>query len=465
MKKKAALIIGINYFNQNAELNGCINDAYKLRDLLVINFGFKVTDVIVMTDDDLGFKSHKPTKLNIIKQIRRLVSKQDEGYTEFWFSYSGHGSYIRDTSGDEIDNNDEVICPVDYSKYKKNRGLITDDKLNHELVSRLGQNSSLYSIMDCCHSGTILDLQYIYRNNNLEKIARTRDIQSNVYKISGSRDDQTSTDIYVRQWQQYGGALTSTFIKTLEETNYQITWRNLIDRIQKNLKTEQFSQIPQLTCSNNNILDDYFINQVVSKPNLDIIFEGDHYSHEETTYNIFSLKLNKFLFKKDKGLSDSKTSRLSINIEPGDYKLVFKDTYGDGGCKSSIVYQGKLLKLVDFSDGKYHIENFTIPSDDPPTTKKITFKVNGDYYCNFDKESRWNIIRSDETYVFDDPVYFNKNNEKQEITLNLEPGIYQLELKDKWGDGGLHGSVETSDKILLEFDFKEGFQKRYNFEV
>ena len=46
--------------------------------------------------------------------------------------------------------------------------------------------------------------------------------------------------------------------------------------------------------------------------------------------------------------------------------------------------------------------------------------------------------------------------------MNLELGAYQLEMKDKWGDGSFHRSIETSDKILLVFDFKEGFQKRYN---
>ena len=39
-KKKVAVIIEINYSNQNAELNGCIDDDYKLRGFISYQFWF-----------------------------------------------------------------------------------------------------------------------------------------------------------------------------------------------------------------------------------------------------------------------------------------------------------------------------------------------------------------------------------------------------------------------------------------
>ena len=32
-----------------------------------------------------------------------------------FFHYSGHGSQTYDSDGDEVDGNDETICPVDYN--------------------------------------------------------------------------------------------------------------------------------------------------------------------------------------------------------------------------------------------------------------------------------------------------------------------------------------------------------------
>ena len=50
-----------------------------------------------------------------------------------FFLYSGHGSDKRDDDGDEVDGNDETICPVDY----KSEGDIIDDEMNQILVQRL----------------------------------------------------------------------------------------------------------------------------------------------------------------------------------------------------------------------------------------------------------------------------------------------------------------------------------------
>lgn len=41
----------------------------------------------------------------------------------------GHGGSVRDTSGDEADNMDETMVPVDYTK----AGQITDDEILKEV--------------------------------------------------------------------------------------------------------------------------------------------------------------------------------------------------------------------------------------------------------------------------------------------------------------------------------------------
>ena len=38
-----------------------------------------------------------------------------------FFHYSGHGSQTYDSDGDEVDGNDETICPVDYDSAGKTK--------------------------------------------------------------------------------------------------------------------------------------------------------------------------------------------------------------------------------------------------------------------------------------------------------------------------------------------------------
>jgi len=75
-----------------------------------------------------------------------------------FFHYSGHGGQTEDLDGDEEDGYDETIYPVDF----KQAGQIIDDELHWVLVRPLPPGCRLTAIMDCCHSGSALDLPYEY---------------------------------------------------------------------------------------------------------------------------------------------------------------------------------------------------------------------------------------------------------------------------------------------------------------
>ena len=49
--RRKALLIGINYFGQNGELKGCINDVRNVSTFLVERFGYKREDMVILTDD------------------------------------------------------------------------------------------------------------------------------------------------------------------------------------------------------------------------------------------------------------------------------------------------------------------------------------------------------------------------------------------------------------------------------
>jgi hypothetical protein len=67
---------------------------------------------------------------------------------------TGHGGKLRDDDGDEKDGYDETMVPLDY----ESAGQIRDDDLFNTLVGPMPKGVTMTVVMDCCHSGTVLDL-------------------------------------------------------------------------------------------------------------------------------------------------------------------------------------------------------------------------------------------------------------------------------------------------------------------
>eukprot|EP00537_Pseudo-nitzschia_pungens_P008091 CAMPEP_0172356604 /NCGR_PEP_ID=MMETSP1060-20121228/985_1 /TAXON_ID=37318 /ORGANISM="Pseudo-nitzschia pungens, Strain cf. cingulata" /LENGTH=299 /DNA_ID=CAMNT_0013076813 /DNA_START=78 /DNA_END=977 /DNA_ORIENTATION=+ len=150
--RRRAVLIGINYVGQQGELSGCHNDVKNIRSYLINEEGFKEKDMIVLMDD--GY-NNDPTRNNIIDALNRIVSYSEAGDTVF-VHYSGHGGRARDNSGDEDDGYDETLIPVDF----QSAGQIVDDDLYENLVLKMKEGVTVVVLMDCCHSGTALDLPY-----------------------------------------------------------------------------------------------------------------------------------------------------------------------------------------------------------------------------------------------------------------------------------------------------------------
>ena len=127
---KKALLIGINYFGQRGELKGCINDVNNIKNLIQSR-GFRESAMVILTDDQRD-PQFQPTRENIIEGMLWLVSGAQPNDSLF-FHYSGHGSKTGDHDGDEVDESDETICPLDY----KSAGQIVDDEMNALLVQQL----------------------------------------------------------------------------------------------------------------------------------------------------------------------------------------------------------------------------------------------------------------------------------------------------------------------------------------
>ena len=155
---KRALVIGINYVGSKGELFGCHSDAKNMVDFLKTDQGFEDENITILMDDG----HHKsPTYRNIMRAFREIAGQSKSGDTVF-LHYSGHGGRVKDKTGDENDGYDETIIPVDYFR----AGQIIDDDINFDLVRKMKKGVLVTAMMDCCHSGTILDLPYRYRGGD-----------------------------------------------------------------------------------------------------------------------------------------------------------------------------------------------------------------------------------------------------------------------------------------------------------
>jgi hypothetical protein len=167
--RRTALLVGINYNNNpSAALNGCYNDIVNVGQYLRLNLGYATDAITLLTDGNrnaVGTASAlPPTRQNIIAGMAALVDGMVAG-DEAIFHFSGHGSLVRDTNGDEITGLDSCLCPTDYNApASAGGGIITDDELRALLVNKVPRGARLYIILDCCHNGTGCDVRYKYED-------------------------------------------------------------------------------------------------------------------------------------------------------------------------------------------------------------------------------------------------------------------------------------------------------------
>ncbi|KZT37041.1 hypothetical protein SISSUDRAFT_1049075 [Sistotremastrum suecicum HHB10207 ss-3] len=136
------------------ELSGNHETAKALKDLLITKYQYSPNDITMMLDTETA----KPcTRDNIIQGMQDLVFGARPG-DRFVFFFAGHGGQkkaVKDTK--EVDGMDEFIYPYDF---RQDGDEILDDLINDLLVKPLPYGCQLTGIFDCCHSGTVMDLDH-----------------------------------------------------------------------------------------------------------------------------------------------------------------------------------------------------------------------------------------------------------------------------------------------------------------
>ncbi len=275
---RRALCIGINRFRDRdaPPLNGCVNDARGIAELLHGSYGFESSNIRLLTDS-------QATKGAFLEGLDWLLSSARSGDQLVLFT-SSHGSHIPDVDRDEDDDEDEVLVAHDHDW---ERSVLIDDEIARH-IARLPDGASLVSLWDTCHSGTMNDAgraaqgtrsrgvrrplaasgyrpgvtnvtgKYLVRPRSYDsrvslagsksgggrgKAASARPSVVNTMTLGACRDDETAADASFDG--RYAGAFTHALLGAVRQSP-EGTWSDIFERAKREVKRGGFDQTPQI---------------------------------------------------------------------------------------------------------------------------------------------------------------------------------------------------------------------------
>jgi len=285
---KKAFLVGINDYAPvgagGPDLRGCVNDVKDIAHTLNMLHIVPATPATMRILTDA-----RATRAAILEGLKWLIKGAKKGDTLI-FHYSGHGSYVADVSGEEIDRKDETICPHDYAT----GGMIKDDDFR-AIFKGLAAGVNLDVILDSCHSGTgtrelaalgvapeeeqltyryiepPIDYGFFFDSDPTIPVQgimkaspapegglRQAVIVAGLNHVlwAGCRDNQTSAEGPIGG--VYRGIFTYFFCKALRRAGLGITRKKLDSLVSADIKNAGYGQVPQLEGTKASILEKVF---------------------------------------------------------------------------------------------------------------------------------------------------------------------------------------------------------------
>lgn len=246
-KNKYALIVAAGAYEKSTGWSSLTsaNDVGLIKDAL-IDRGFKEEEIVVLSED--------VTKANILKAFNEnLLNRVKKGDVVF-FHFSGHGYQIPDDDGDEADGFDEALVPTDavydrgkFEEVSFYENYLRDDDLGQMLDAlrlKLGNEGNLMVSIDACHSGTATrgmgpargvaraarDLSEVnYRGNADFGFSLATGDMANMACFFASGENQLNYEYHTKEIQC--GSLSYALAKALDETDAQVSYNALFDRV------------------------------------------------------------------------------------------------------------------------------------------------------------------------------------------------------------------------------------------
>jgi hypothetical protein len=298
---RRALLIGINYTGQRNQLRGCHDDVRRIEALLLAE-GWGPEEIRVVTDSPES--PVQPTYEGLLAAFRWLSGGTAAGDARF-LHFSGHGGSVPAHAGTlKPGPMEQTMIPVDHNNGRRQ---LRGSAIHAALVAPLPPGSRLTIVMDCCHSGAVIDLPYQFLAHQFEmtkyyqngrrlpgarpfrsELDRSRPFSSGlrlipqmlagrlesvldgpapmaeVVMLSSCKDWQLSADIksgvgHGTSWDApeggdrkgfVGGALTFALLTALNETGpYPAALFDLLERMRQLIRERGLMQVPQLSAS------------------------------------------------------------------------------------------------------------------------------------------------------------------------------------------------------------------------
>lgn len=233
---KKAICTGINNYPGTAnDLQGCVNDANDWANILV---GLEF-DVTLLLDSQVTANTFKSAIQN---SVANMVSGD-----VLVITYSGHGTQVYDSNGDEEDGYDEALYLYD--------GVFKDDDMRSAL-SGIKDGVHIFYISDSCFSGTITR-KLISSDAELgkprfvvtdpipptAKIVSKFLLQEDMKEIvlTGCSDTEYSYDAYING--RWNGAMTAFATSCIAPNQ---TYNEFFTKLRAKLPSNSYPQTPQL---------------------------------------------------------------------------------------------------------------------------------------------------------------------------------------------------------------------------
>lgn len=236
MKFDKAILIGIQQYKKSgmSRLDGPYSDVSNI-EKFIKHDSINITKMLDFDDCKI-----KPTRTNIIHMMNNMYNDCKEN-DKVLIYYSGHGTNLRTVSKDEYDQNYDQAMNVMNNEY------VRDNELYSYITKNIPNGVEVYVIMDCCHSGDILDLKHKLVGNKFKEIRHNSEqLKNKIVLISGCAFTQSTADA------PKGGAFTGCLLKILTEIP-NISYKDLYNELQMRLnylkKWFGLAQDPQIFCS------------------------------------------------------------------------------------------------------------------------------------------------------------------------------------------------------------------------
>lgn len=161
--RKLALLVGINHYETDSSLRGCLTDVELQRELLIHRFGFNPSDIVAVWDN-ASTNDLTPSRDNILRAFQEHLIAQARPGDVVVFHFSGHGSRVTDPSPlDTEECRQSADCHLNGTLVPNDPVILNSNGQPSVVADIMGrslflltdaiQTDNVTMVLDSCHAG------------------------------------------------------------------------------------------------------------------------------------------------------------------------------------------------------------------------------------------------------------------------------------------------------------------------